>query len=66
MTESASTAFTEAEHNGHFPERTEVRFPRGFLAVCEAIARRKHTKRSEVIRQLLIAGLEAEGITLTP
>jgi hypothetical protein len=63
---SETTVSEAAEYNDHFPERTEVRFPPGFLAICEAIARRKHTKRSEVIRQLLIAGLEVEGISLNP
>ena len=68
MSDSASTIPGKvddgASGNKLFPEKIEVRGPRGFRAALRAVAMRKHTHSSEVIRQIVIAGLEAEGVTL--
>jgi hypothetical protein len=52
------------EYTGDYPERTEVRLPRGALAALESIARRRRAKRAEIIRQTLLRGIEAEGVSL--
>ena len=63
---SESPVFSISDHggSGQFPESMQIRGPRGLIAAVRTLARRKHSTQSETVRQLVIRGLEAEGVTL--
>jgi hypothetical protein len=48
-----------------FPERFRLRGPRGLCAALDAAAERHHTSPSEWARQVILRGLEAEGVQLS-
>ena len=47
-----------------FPEALRLRVPRGLPAAVKAAARRHHTSAPEWVRQVLLRGLELEGLRL--
>jgi len=47
-----------------FPQAVRVRVPEGMPAAIQAAARKHHTSPPEWVRQLLLRGLEAEGLSL--
>jgi hypothetical protein len=47
-----------------FPDRFRLRVPRGLPGAIELAALRHHTSPSEWARQVLLRGLEAEGVRL--
>ena len=47
-----------------FPEALRLRVPRGLPAAVKAVARRHHTSAPEWVRQVLLRGLESEGLRL--
>jgi hypothetical protein len=47
-----------------FPEIIKIRAHRGTRAAVMDLARRKKSRPAEVMRQLLVAGLEQEGVSL--
>ncbi len=49
---------------GIFPEDLRVKAPRGSREAIAAAAQRKHTTKSEWIRQSLLRALEADGVKL--
>ena len=49
---------------GQFGESIQIRGPRGLNAAVRTLARRKHSTASEVVRQIVIRGLEAEGVKI--
>ncbi len=49
-----------------FPENVQLRGPRGVRAAVCAVARRKHSTPSEIMRQYIIRGLEEDGATIEP
>jgi hypothetical protein len=49
-----------------FPEPVQFRGPLGLRAAVWVLARRRHTTPSEVMRQFVIRGLEAEGVQIQP
>jgi hypothetical protein len=59
-----STPMIDKNHTGAYPERLEIRFPPGTLAAVDTLAKRKHTKKQDIFRQLVVAGLEAAGVNL--
>ncbi len=53
-----------ADGRGRFPEDLRVKAPRGAGNAIEIAASKCNTTKSEWIRQALLKGLEADGITL--
>jgi hypothetical protein len=49
---------------GIFPEDLRIKAPRGSRQAIAAAAQRKHTTKSEWIRQSLLRALEADGVKL--
>jgi hypothetical protein len=49
---------------GIFPEDLRVKAPRGSRQAISAAAQRKHTTKSEWIRQSILRALEADGVKL--
>jgi hypothetical protein len=49
---------------GLFPEELRVKAPRGSCEAIDLAADRKHTSRSEYVRQGVIRSLEADGVKL--
>ena len=47
-----------------FPEALRLRVPRGLPEAVKAVARRHHTSAPEWVRQILLRGLESEGLRL--
>ena len=53
-----------ADGRGRFPEDLRVKAPRGAGNAIEIAASKCNTTKSEWIRQALLRGLEADGITI--
>jgi hypothetical protein len=53
-----------ADGRGRFPEDLRVKAPRGAGNAIEIAASKCNTTKSEWIRQALLKGLEADGITI--
>ena len=53
-----------ADGRGCFPEDLRVKAPRGAGNAIEIAASKCNTTKSEWIRQALLKGLEADGITI--
>ena len=72
MSDAVSRAFCVPDYeaddgasgNHSFPERIEVKAPRGTRAAVSNLARRKHSKPAEIIRQFVLRGLAQEGVSL--
>ena len=47
-----------------FPDRLRLRVPRGMAAAVELAASQHHTSPSEWCRQMLLRGLEADGVSI--
>jgi hypothetical protein len=47
-----------------FPERCVIKMPTGFHAAVSPAARRKHMTVSEMLRQIIIAGLREAGVSI--
>ena len=54
-----------ADTSVRFPERLRLRGPRGLCAALDLAAGRRHTTPAEWARQVLLRGLEAEGVQLS-
>jgi metal-responsive CopG/Arc/MetJ family transcriptional regulator len=50
--------------DGRFPEELRVKAPRGACQAIDLVAERKHTSRSEYVRQAVLTRLEADGVRL--
>jgi hypothetical protein len=48
----------------HFPELLRVRTPPGFITALNLVADRRCTTVSEIVRQSILAHLEAQGVRL--
>jgi hypothetical protein len=55
----------DGKYTGAFPERMEVRYPPGTLDAVDTLAKRRHTKRQYILRELVVEGLQARGFMLT-
>ena len=49
-----------------FPERVQIRSPRGLPRAIELAARRQHTVPAEYCRRAILDALEADGVKLLP
>ena len=48
----------------HYPDKLRLRVPRGLPDALRLAARQRHTSPSEWARQVLLRGLEAQGVQL--
>ena len=49
-----------------FPERLHLVAPRGISAALDELASRQHRTKSEIVRQVILRELEANGLQLAP
>jgi hypothetical protein len=52
--------------SSRFPERVQIRSPRGLPRAIELAARRQHTVPAEYCRRAILGALQADGVRLLP
>jgi len=54
----------QAEGTSRYPDAIRIRLPDGMRAAVALVARRRHLSSSDYLRQLVLARLSEEGVSL--